>query len=211
VFSTAEDNQPAVTIQVAQGEREFVRDNKVLGQFNLDGIAPARRGLPQIEVTFDIDANGILKVSATDKNTGKEQNITIKGSSGLSDSEIDQMIKDAEANADKDKKAREVVDARNGAEGSLASVEADFDDVKDDMTPEEVEAFETAATGLREACKGDDKDAITSKLEALQNAAQPVYAAKQRKENPQTEGGAETADEDVVDAEFTDVSEEDTK
>jgi molecular chaperone DnaK len=209
VFSTAEDNQPSVTIQVAQGEREFVRDNKVLGQFNLDGIAPAPRGLPQIEVTFDIDANGILNVKATDKNTGKEQNITIKGSSGLSDAEVEQMIKDAEANAEKDKKAREVVEARNGAEGALSAFEKDFEEVKDDLTPEEVEAFETASSNLKEAVKGDDKDAIEEKMTALQTAVQPIYAAKQKKENPQTEDAQSATEEnDVVDADFTEVSED---
>ena len=210
VFSTAEDNQAAVTIQVAQGEREFVRDNKVLGQFNLDGIAPAPRGMPQIEVTFDLDANGILNVKATDKNTGKEQNITIKGSSGLSDEEIEKMIKDAEANAEKDKTARELVEARNGAEGALSAFEKDFEEFKDELSTEEVEAFETAANNVKEVVKGDDKDAITEKMNALQNAMQPVYVAKQRKENPQPEGGEATQD-DVVDADFTDVSEKDTK
>jgi len=205
IFSTAEDNQSAVTIQVAQGEREFVRDNKILGQFNLDGIAPAPRGMPQIEVTFDIDANGILNVKATDKNTGKEQKITIQGSSGLSDAEVEQMIKDAEANADKDKAAREIVETRNGAEGALASFDRDFNEVKDELSEDERTPYEKAADELREAVKGDDKNAITEKLTALQNAVQPIYAAKQRKENPQTENA--DVDDDVVDAEFTETKE----
>lgn len=203
IFSTAEDNQSAVTIQVAQGEREFVRDNKVLGQFNLDGIAPAPRGLPQIEVTFDIDANGILNVSAKDKNTGKEQKITIKGSSGLSDAEVEKMIKDAEANAEKDKKARELVDARNSAEGALSAFDKDFNEVKDELSEDEKSSYEKASDELREAIKGDDKDAITEKLTVLQNAVQPIYAAKQKKESAQSEGAETTTDDDVVDAEFT--------
>ena len=201
VFSTAEDNQPAVTVMVAQGEREFVRDNKVLGQFNLDGIAPAPRGMPQIEITFDIDANGILNVSAKDKATGKEQNITIKGSSGLSDSEIDQMIKDAEVNATKDKAAREVVEARNSAEGMLNAAERDFNEVKDELSADAVGVFETAANNVREAIKGDNKDAITESVTALQNSVQAIYEAKARKEQP---AEAQNNDDDtIVDAEFT--------
>ena len=201
VFSTAEDNQSAVTIIVAQGEREFARDNKVLGQFNLDGIAPAPRGLPQIEVTFDIDANGILNVSAVDKNTGKEQKITIQGSSGLSEEEIEKMVQDAEQNAEKDRAARELVEARNSAESVLSAVEKEVEEVKDQLSEEEISAFETASNDLKEAVKGEDKKQIEEKLSALQTAAQAVYAAKQRNQTEETEQN--NSDDDVVDAEFT--------
>jgi len=197
IFSTAEDNQPAVTIVVAQGEREFVRDNKMLGTFNLDGIAPARRGIPQIEVTFDIDANGILSVSATDKATGKEQAITIKDSSGLSDEEVEKMIKDAEVNAEADKVKRELVDAKNNAEGLVNSYQVDFDEVKDELTDEEKTQVDTALTELREAAAGEDKDVIQTKITALYEAAGPIFAAKQKK-NEST-----TAEGDVVEGEVT--------
>ena len=197
IFSTAEDNQPAVTIVVAQGEREFVRYNKMLGTFNLDGIAPARRGMPQIEVTFDIDANGILSVSATDKATGKEQAITIKDSSGLSDEEVEKMIKDAEVNAEADKVKRELVDAKNNAEGLVNSYQGDFDEVKDELTDEEKTKAETALSELREAAKGEDKDLIQTKITALYEAAGPIFAAKQKK-NEST-----TAEGDVVEGEIT--------
>ena len=197
IFSTAEDNQPAVTIVVAQGEREFVRDNKMLGTFNLDGIAPARRGIPQIEVTFDIDANGILSVSATDKATGKEQAITIKDSSGLSDEEVEKMIKDAEVNAEADKVKRELVDAKNNAEGLVNSYQVDFDEVKDELTDEEKTQVDTALTELREAAAGEDKDVIQTKITALYEAAGPIFAAKQKK-NEST-----TAEGDVVEGEIT--------
>jgi molecular chaperone DnaK len=202
IFSTAEDNQPAVTIVVAQGEREFVRDNKMLGTFNLDGITPAPRGLPQIEVTFDIDANGILSVSATDKATGKEQAITIKDSSGLSDEEVEKMIKDAEENADKDKAQRELVDARNSAEAAVHTYQKDFEEVKDDLTEEERTKFETAVTELQESIKGEDKEDMTAKVTALHEAVAPVFAAKQKK----TEATTEANDDNVVEGEVTEAA-----
>ena len=202
IFSTAEDNQPAVTIVVAQGEREFVRDNKMLGTFNLDGITPAPRGLPQIEVTFDIDANGILSVSATDKATGKEQAITIKDSSGLSDEEVEKMIKDAEENAEKDKAQRELVDARNSAEAAVHTYQKDFDEVKDDLTEEERTKFETAVTELQESIKGEDKEDMTAKVTALHEAVAPVFAAKQKKAEATTEGN----DDNVVEGEVTEAA-----
>ena len=208
VFSTAEDNQPAVTINVAQGEREFIRDNKHLGLFNLEGIQPAPRGMPQIEVTFDIDANGILNVSAKDKGTGKEHNITIQSDGGLSEAEIEQMVKDAEANAEEDKKRKEVVEARNGAEQHIATAERDMDEVKDMLTEEQVTAYNDAKEALEEACKGDDKDAINAKITEFATAAAPAMAAKQQKEA----GEASNVDDDqpveadIIDAEF----EEDT-
>jgi len=202
IFSTAEDNQPAVTIVVAQGEREFVRDNKMLGTFNLDGITPAPRGLPQIEVTFDIDANGILSVSATDKATGKEQAITIKDSSGLSEEEVEKMIKDAEENADKDKAQRELVDARNSAEAAVHTYQKDFDEVKDDLTEEERTKFETAVTELQESIKGEDKEDMTAKVTALHEAVAPVFAAKQKK----TEATTGANDDNVVEGEVTEAA-----
>ena len=202
IFSTAEDNQPAVTIVVAQGEREFVRDNKMLGTFNLDGITPAPRGLPQIEVTFDIDANGILSVSATDKATGKEQAITIKDSSGLSDEEVEKMIKDAEENAEKDKAQRELVDARNSAEAAVHTYQKDFDEVKDDLTEEERTKFETAVTELQESIKGEDKEDMTTKVTALHEAVAPVFAAKQKK----TEATTDANDDNVVEGEVTEAA-----
>jgi molecular chaperone DnaK len=206
VFSTAEDNQPAVTIQVAQGEREFVRDNKVLGTFNLEGIEPAPRGVPQIEVTFDIDANGILNVSAKDKNTGKEHSILIEAGGGLSDDEIEQMVKDAEANAEEDKKKRELVDARNQAEAQIASADKEFDEVKDDLTDEQTEQYNTAKTELETACEGEDKDAIQEKTTAFLTAAAVIYQAKQQK-NSDDAGSTEeqSSDNSVVDADFEEV------
>jgi molecular chaperone DnaK len=195
VFSTAEDNQPAVTIKVGQGERELAQYNKLLGEFNLEGIAPARRGTPQIEVTLDIDANGILNVSAKDKNTGKENKITIKANSGLSDDEIQQMIRDAEANAEEDKKTVELVTARNGAEAQVHEVRKDLAELKDKLTAEQVTKIEEAATAVDEAVKGTDKEAITQKVSDLFAAAQPLMEAKAQ---PQQE----TGDSDTVDAEF---------
>jgi molecular chaperone DnaK len=195
VFSTAEDNQPAVTIKVSQGERELAQYNKLLGEFNLEGIAPARRGTPQIEVTLDIDANGILNVSAKDKNTGKENKITIKANSGLSDAEIQQMIRDAEANAEEDKKTVELVTARNGAEAQVHEIRKDLAELKDKLTAEQVTKIEEAATAVDEAVKGTDKEAITQKVSDLFAAAQPLMEAKAQ---PQPE----TGDSDTVDAEF---------
>lgn len=211
VFSTAEDNQPAVTIQVAQGERDFVRDNKVLGMFNLEGIAPARRGTPQIEVTFDIDANGILNVSAVDKATNKEQKITIQSDGGLNESEIEQMIKDAEANAESDKEKRELVDIKNQGEATLANAKNDFDEVKEFLSEEDTKSFEDAAMELEEALTKDDKDDIETKLNTFMSALAPVYQAKANQQA--AEESANTTeefdvtdtekDEHIVDAEFT--------
>ena len=208
-FSTAEDNQPIVTITVGQGEREFVRDNKVLGQFNLDGIRPARRGEPQIEVTFDLDANGILNVSAMDTATQKKQNIVIKDSSGLNESEIEQMIKDAEANADKDKTARELVDTKNLAEGTISQFKKDYEAVKDNETLRDldVEVFNASIESLEEACKGDDKVVIDEAFAKLQEAMRPIFAIKDSSEQDQAQEEFDVTDtekdEHIVDAEFT--------
>ena len=169
-FSTADDNQPAVTIKVAQGERDLFRYNKLLGEFNLEGIAPAMRGVPQIEVTLDIDANGILNVSAKDKNTGKENKITIKSDSGLTEAEIQRMVKEAEENAEADKKAAELINARNNAEGTTHSIKKDYETYKDQLTEEERTAFDDAVKAVETACAGEDKDAIQSSVEAFFNA-----------------------------------------
>jgi molecular chaperone DnaK len=207
-FSTADDNQPAVTVVIAQGEREFVRDNKVLGQFNLEGIDPAPRGLPQIEITLDIDANGILKVSAKDKKTGKENKITIKANSGLTDEEIEKMVQDAEANAEADKKARELVDAKNGAEAQLHTIRKDLGEHGDKITDEQKTKIEDAIKAVDEAIKAEDAGKITDSLVALTAAVPPLYQAKQAQESATVEPGAEQNSEksaDVVDAEFTEV------
>jgi len=195
VFSTAEDNQPAVTIKVYQGEREFCKDNKLLGEFNLEGIPPARRGTPQIEVTLDIDANGILNVSARDKNTGKENKITIKANSGLSEAEIQRMVKDAEENSEADKKKRELVDVKNNAESQLYTLSKDFDEVKSSLTEEQVSKFTDAEKALKEAIVGEDKDLISTKITELFTASQPIFEAKAK-------ASEKPADPNVVDAEF---------
>jgi molecular chaperone DnaK len=209
VFSTADDNQPAVTVIIAQGEREFIKDNKVLGQFNLEGIAPARRGQPQIEITLDIDANGILKVSAKDKNTGKENKITIKANSGLTDEEIEKMVQDAEANAEVDKKAREVVEAKNAAEAQLHDVRKDLKEYGDKITEEQKSKIEQAINEVEDAIKTEDAEKIRDSVTKLFEPLSPLLQAKQAAETPPTvEPGAETNSEkpsDVVDAEFTEV------
>ena len=209
VFSTAEDNQPAVTIKVAQGERELYKYNKELGLFNLDGIAPAMRGMPQIEVTFDIDANGIMKISAKDKGTGKENNITIKSDSGLTEAEIQRMVREAEENAEDDKKQAELINARNSAEGASHSVNKDYETYKDQLTDEEKSAYETSKAALDEAMKGDDKEAISNAVSKLFESASPVMskkqAAEQAAQNPTTQG------EQTVDAEFKEVDSTDGK
>jgi len=209
VFSTADDNQPAVTVLIAQGEREFVRDNKVLGQFNLEGIDPAPRGMPQIEITLDIDANGILKVSAKDKNTGKENKITIKANSGLTDEEIEKMVQDAEANAEVDKKAREVVEAKNVADAQLHDVRKDLKEYGDKITEEQKSDIEQAVTAIEDAIKTEDAEKIKDSVTKLFDPLSPLLQAKQAAETPPTvEPGAETNSEkpaDVVDAEFTEV------
>ena len=211
VFSTAEDNQNAVTIQVLQGEREMASANKSLGQFNLSDIPPAPRGMPQIEVTFDIDANGILHVSAKDKATGKENKITIKANSGLSEEEIKKMEEDAIKYADEDRKLRELVDARNAADGMVHSVKKSLSEHGDKLDAAEKEAIETAIKDVEEALKSDDKAAIEAKTEALTAASQKlgekVYAAQQAEANTESAQpqGEKTVDGDVVDAEFEEV------
>lgn len=189
VFSTAEDNQPAVTIRVAQGEREMAADNKLLGQFDLTGIAPARRGTPQIEVTFDIDANGIVNVSAKDKGTGKEQQISIQANGGLGDSEIERMIKEAEENAEADKKRREVVDARNSADGMIASIEKSLEEAGDKVAAELKSEVEQCITDLKAVMDGDDVELIRNNTNALAQASMKIgeILYKEQQANP-TEG-----------------------
>jgi len=206
-FSTAEDNQPAVTIKVAQGERDLFRYNKLLGEFNLEGIAPAMRGTPQIEVTLDIDANGILNVSAKDKNTGKENKITIKSDSGLTEAEIQRMVKEAEENAEADAKAKELIDARNNAEGTTHSIKKDYDTYKDQLTEEERTAFDDAVKAVETACAGEDKEAIQKSVEAFFNAAGPVMAKKQAADSAAQAQPAQSS-EQTVDASFTEVDSE---
>ncbi|HEY5994505.1 MAG TPA: Hsp70 family protein, partial [Gallionellaceae bacterium] len=214
VFSTADDNQSAVTIHVLQGEREMASGNKSLGQFNLSDIPPAPRGMPQIEVTFNIDANGILHVSAKDKATSKEANITIKASSGLSEAEIERMVQDAEAHADEDKKAMELITARNQLDALIHSTKKSMTDYGKELSDSEKSAIEAALKDAEEAVKSDDKAAIEAKTEALATAAQKLgeklYAAEQAKAQAGGQPGgthAEPAKEegDVVDAEFTEV------
>ena len=213
VFSTADDNQTAVTIHVVQGERKQAAQNKSLGRFDLSDIPPSPRGMPQIEVAFDLDANGILNVSAKDKATGKEQSIVIKASSGLSDEEIDQMIKDAEANSADDKKFEEMVTVRNTADGMIHATKKTVEEAGDKATDEEKEAINTAIAELEEALKGSDKDAIEAKTTALTEAssalAQKMYAdaaAAEGAENAADAGG----EDDAVDAEFEEVKDEET-
>ena len=212
VFSTADDNQPAVTIAVFQGEREFVKDNKKLGEFNLEGIEPALRGLPAIEVTLDIDANGILKVSAKDKKTNKENKITIKANSGLTEEEIEKMIQDAEANAEADKKQRALIDSRNNADSQLYQVNKTLKELGDNITADEKSAIETAIKAVEEAVKGEDIPAISDSLDALTKSAEPLFrafqsaeAAKQAEVQPGAETNSEGSADNVVDAEFTEV------
>jgi molecular chaperone DnaK len=204
-FSTAEDNQPAVTIKVAQGERELFQYNKSLGEFNLEGIAPARRGMPQIEVTLDIDANGILNVSAKDKNTGKENKITIKSDSGLSDAEIQRMIREGEENAEADKKIKELIETRNAAEAQINSVQRDMEEVKDQLSDEEKSAIETAITTLEDVMKGEDKEAISTEVGKLFESAKPVFEKKQAAEQAKTAAAANPTAEQTVDASFKEV------
>ena len=213
VFSTADDNQSAVTIHVLQGERDVASGNKSLGQFNLEGIPPAARGMPQIEVTFDIDANGILHVSAKDKATGKENKITIKANSGLNESEIQRMVKDAEAHAAEDKKQLEIVTSRNQLDSLLHSVQKSLKEYGDKLTAEEKAKIEAAVKDAEEAMKSEDKERIDAKAQALAQAAQKLgekmYAEAQQAQGAQGGGDAKAskpADEaDVVDAEFTEV------
>ncbi len=222
VFSTAEDNQTAVTVHVLQGEREVAAGNKSLGRFDLADIPPAPRGIPQIEVSFDIDANGILNVSAKDKATGKEQSIIIKASSGLSDDEVERMVKDAEAHAEEDKKVTELVSARNAAEGMIHATEKSLEELGEQVSSDEKSAIETAVNDLKEAIKGDDKAVIEAKTTALTELsgklAERVYAQKGAAEGATSEAtgtdtasGDSAADDGVVDAEFEEVKDDDKK
>jgi molecular chaperone DnaK len=217
VFSTADDSQPAVTIKVFQGEREMATGNKLLGEFNLEGIPPSPRGTPQIEVTFDIDANGILHVGAKDKATGKENKITIKANSGLSEEEIQKMVKDAELYADEDKKLKELADARNQGDGLVHSTRKALTEYGDKLDAGEKEKIEAAIKELEEALKGNDKSAIDDKVSTLSTAAQKLgekmYADMQAQQQAAAAGGSAGAsaaegkakEEDVVDADFKEV------
>jgi len=205
-FSTAEDNQPAVTIKAYQGERELVQYNKLLGEFNLEGIQPQRRGQPQIEVTFDIDANGIMHVSAKDKTTGKENKITIKSDSGLSKEEIDRMVQDAEANSESDKKARTLIETCNSAEAQMHEVKKDFEEFKSELTEAEITELETVIKSVEEAAKGDDAEKITEELNKIYPAMKTLLEKKQAKEQAEAQTNAQPqgpAQDDVVDATFT--------
>ena len=210
VFSTAEDNQNAVTIRVFQGEREMAADNKILGQFNLESIPPAPRGMPQIEVTFDIDANGIVSVGATDKGTGKEQKITIQASGGLSDADIDAMVKDAEANADADKERRELVEAKNQAESLIHSTEKAMEEHSDKVDPTTIEAIELAMAALRDDLETEDagkiKAGIQNVTEAAMKLGEAIYKSSQEAEaNGDADDGGPVADDDILDADFEDL------
>jgi molecular chaperone DnaK len=219
VFSTADDNQTAVTVHVCQGERKQASQNKSLGRFDLADIPPAPRGMPQIEVTFDIDANGILNVSAKDKATGKQQSIVIKASSGLSDDEIEKMVRDAESHAEEDRKFEELVTARNQADGLIHATRKTLTDAADKVQADEKASIEAAIVALEAAVKGDDKDDIEAKTKALTDAsanlAQRLYAEQQGQGEPEaqaTDAGAKAKSggaDDVVDAEFEEV--DDTK
>jgi molecular chaperone DnaK len=204
-FSTADDNQPAVTIKVFQGERELVQHNKLLGEFNLEGIAPARRGQPQIEVTFDIDANGIMHISAKDKSTGKENKITIKSNSGLTDAEIQAMIKDAELNAEADKKARELIDVKNSAEAQIHEVKKDLEEFRSELTDAEITELETVIKEVEDTVKGDDKEKITEALNKVFPAMKTLLEKRQAKDQAQAQAdaGSVPGQDDVVDATFT--------
>ncbi|AZZ95900.1 molecular chaperone DnaK [Pseudoalteromonas sp. R3] len=214
-FSTAEDNQSAVTIHVLQGERKRSSDNKSLGQFNLEGIRPAQRGVPQIEVTFDVDADGILHVSAKDKDTGKEQKITIQASSGLSDDEIENMVRDAEANAEEDKKFEELVGARNQADALVHATRKQVEEAGDDLPADDKTAIEVALSELETAIKGESKEEIDAKTQALAEKSQKLMEIAQAKAQAQQQAGgdagaqqANKADDDVVDAEFEEVKDD---
>lgn len=213
VFSTADDNQSAVTIHVVQGEREMASANKSLGQFNLDEIPPAPRGTPQIEVTFDIDANGILNVSAKDQTTGKEQHITIQASSGLSDEEVEAMVKDAEAHAEEDAKLKELVEARNSADAMVHSVQKMVKDAGDSVDEAEKTKVEDAIKAVEEASKGDDKAAIEESVQKLAEASQGIAQKAQAQQqqggaDAQQQGDSNKADDDIVDAEFEEVNDD---
>ena len=213
IFSTAEDNQNAVTIRVFQGEREMASDNKILGQFNLEDIPPAPRGLPQIEVTFDIDANGIVSVSAKDKGTGKEQNITIQASGGLSDDEIEQMVKDAEANAEADKERKELVESKNQAESLIHSTEKSVEEHGDKVDPTTVEVIELAIANLKEQIETEDAGKIKSGIQNVTEAAMKLGEAIYKTQQAEAGDGGEddeprSVDDDIVDADFEDLDED---
>jgi molecular chaperone DnaK len=215
VFSTAEDNQNAVTIRVFQGEREMAADNKLLGQFDLVGIPPAPRGVPQIEVTFDIDANGIVNVQAKDKATGKEQAIRIQASGGLTDADIEKMVKDAEAHAAEDKKRRELVEARNHGEALIHSTEKSLKDYGDKVSEDDRQGIQTAIDALREALGGEELETIKARTNDLMQASmklgEAMYKAQAEQGEAGAEGGEQKSDEDVIDADFQEVDDEDKK
>jgi len=215
VFSTAEDNQTAVTVHVLQGEREMARDNKSLGRFDLTDIPPAPRGVPQIEVTFDIDANGILHVSARDKATGKQQSIVIKASSGLSEEEIERMIRDAELHKEEDRRARELVEARNQADNLIHATRKSMKELGDKLSEGEKQELEAAIKELEDVLQGDDKQAIERKAQALAERsgklAERLYAQNQTSGTEQQSQSGQQRDEDVVDAEFEEVKDDDRK
>ena len=211
VFSTAEDNQPAVDIKVAQGERELFKYNKALGEFKLDGINPAPRGMPQIEVTFDIDANGIMNISAKDKSTGKENKITIKSDSGLSEAEIERMVREAEENAEADKKARELIDARNSAEAAVHTLKKDYEEHKGSLNEEEQAKVESAITALDESIKGNDAETINKSVQDLFEAATPVFEKKRAAEEAKANSPEHRQGEATVDASFKEVDPTDKK
>ena len=217
VFSTAEDNQNAVTIRVFQGERELAADNKILGQFNLEEIPPAPRGMPQIEVTFDIDANGIVSVSAKDKGTGKEQKITIQASGGLSDDDIEQMVKDAEENAESDKERRELIEAKNQAESLIHSTEKSMEDHSDKVDPTTIEAIELAISALKDDLETENAGKIKSGIQNVTDAAmklgEAIYKANQESGEDAapfdaSDNAAANADDDILDADFEDLGDE---
>ncbi len=214
VFSTAEDNQNAVTIRVFQGEREMAADNKILGQFNLEDIAPAPRGMPQIEVTFDIDANGIVSVSAKDKGTGKEQNITIQASGGLSDDDIDRMVREAEENADADKARRELIEAKNQAESLIHATEKSIEEHGDKVDPSTIEAIELAVAALKDELENENADKIKSGIqnvtEASMRLGEAIYKASQEghDQGPMDMGQEDGGDDDILDADFEDLGDD---
>jgi molecular chaperone DnaK len=209
IFSTAEDNQSAVDIQVYQGERQFARDNRLLGSFRLEGIERAPRGVPQIEVAFDIDANGILKVTATDKKTGQEKDITITSSSGLSDADIDRMVQEAEANAEEDKRKREVIDARNELDSQVYSIDKMLNENKDKLPEEVVQKLEDALASAQEAKDSDDPDAMKAASEDLMRVANEVsqmaQAAQAQQGSAQAQSSSGSDDGDVIDVDYTDL------
>ena len=211
VFSTAEDNQPAVDIKVAQGERDLFKYNKALGEFKLDGINPAPRGMPQVEVTFDIDANGIMNISAKDKGTGKENKITIKSDSGLSEAEIQRMVQEAEENAEADKKVRELIEARNSAESATHSLKKDYEEIKGSLNEEEQSKFEEAVKALDENIKGDDVEAINKSVQSLFEAAGPMLEKKRNEDEAKAKSPEHRKGEQTVDAEFKEVDPEEKK